>query len=102
MEIIDPFQCHGKFFVNIEILSKISKALPKDWEAKQTSIEEADQVSLKVEEFLSFLWTPWIKIGQESRREVKEEINCIQSHEWVLKLMKAMIRKKFQKIIEVL
>jgi gag-polypeptide of LTR copia-type/Zinc knuckle len=69
--IINNLQALGKVYTNKDIVNKMLNSLPKEWEAKVTAIEEAnDMETLSLDELMGSLLTHEMKMNQN--KEVAE------------------------------
>ncbi|GAV59415.1 UBN2 domain-containing protein, partial [Cephalotus follicularis] len=73
-DIINALKGLGKVYTNRELVSKIVRCLPKSWEAKVTTIEEAKDLStLPLEDLLGSLMTHELRMSDQERNEPKKK-----------------------------
>ena len=78
INFINPLSVLGKTFSNVEINSKILRSLPREWEAKRTTIEEAHDLSkMSKEELFGTLKT--YEMVKKQNEDSKKKIHCSQS-----------------------
>ena len=71
-DIINCLKSLGRTYTNSDIVKKILRSLPRTWEAKVTTIQEAkDLNTLSLEELLRSLMTHELMIQQKSEEESK-------------------------------
>ena len=68
--IINALKSLGKFYTNGELVRKILRSLPNEWEAKVTAIQEAkDLTKLGIEKLLGSLITHELSMMDGSKKE---------------------------------
>ncbi|GKV10956.1 hypothetical protein SLEP1_g22252 [Rubroshorea leprosula] len=98
-DIVTNLKALGKVYPSQEVVRKVLRSLPKNWEAKKTAIEEfKDLNTLKLEDLIGKLMTYEIKVqvdgGVESSNE--EDITKLISKE-VKRFTKKHIKSKLAK-----
>ena len=72
--IINGFKSLGKFYSNSNLVMKILRSLPRTWEAKVITIQEAKDLNiLSLEELLGSLMTHELSMKQHQEEYVKKK-----------------------------
>ncbi|GKV05490.1 hypothetical protein SLEP1_g17494 [Rubroshorea leprosula] len=73
-DIVTNLKALGKIYPSQEVVRKVFKSLPKNWEAKKTAIEESkDLNTLKLEDLIGKLMTYEIEVQVDGGVEVVEK-----------------------------
>ena len=76
--IVNALNAFGKTYANYDLVCKVLRSLPKEWEAKVTAIQEAkDLTKLSLEKLMGSLMIYELNIARKKEKEEPKKIKTI-------------------------